>query len=454
MAKVKYYYQCNVCGAATSKWVGQCAECQSWNTFQEVLQEKHSANANRFRQHLSVKSKVVSLADIEHEETIKTQTGIKEWDRVLGGGLVKGSVTLIGGDPGIGKSTILLQMLASLQIRASMQSLYVTGEESAEQVGLRGKRLGIPLDGLRILTENHLEKIVEAITREKPSLVIIDSIQTIYSDLLQSAPGAVAQVRECAAQLVRLAKQTDIAMVLVGHVTKEGALAGPRVLEHMVDTVLYFEGDSSSRFRVVRAIKNRFGAVNELGLFAMTDKGLKEVNNPSAMFLSRHEEDISGSIVMVTREGTRPLLVEVQALVDQSSLANPRRVVLGLEQNRLSMLLAVMHRHLGAVTHNQDVYVNVVGGVKISETAADIAILMAILSSLKDKPLDRHLLAFGEVGLSGEIRPVQNGIERLKEAEKHGFTDAIIPVSNAPSQSIGQLQTHTIKQLSEILQFF
>ncbi len=267
-------------------------------------------------------------------------------DRVLGGGLVKGSVTLIGGDPGIGKSTIL-QMLASLQIHASMQSLYVTGEESAEQVGLRGKRLGIPLDGLRILTENHLEKIVEAITREKPSLVIIDSIQTIYSDLLQSAPGAVAQVRECAAQLVRLAKQTDIAMILVGHVTKEGALAGPRVLEHMVDTVLYFEGDSSSRFRVVRAIKNRFGAVNELGLFAMTDKGLKEVNNPSAMFLSRHEEDVSGSIVMVTREGTRPLLVEVQALVDQSSLANPRRVVLGLEQNRLSMLLAVMHRHLG-----------------------------------------------------------------------------------------------------------
>lgn len=453
MAKPKVQYQCTVCGAILPKWAGQCPDCNAWNCLQEVMVEKPSANANRFREHLAGSSEIFSLEDVEQTESIKTRTGISEWDRVLGGGLVSGSVTLIGGDPGIGKSTILLQMLSSLEQDGGMKSLYVTGEESAQQVGLRGHRLSIPLTGIRILTQNHLEKIIDAVMKEKPGLVIIDSIQTVYSDVLQSAPGAVAQVRECAAQLVRLAKQTDTTMVLVGHVTKEGALAGPRVLEHMVDTVLYFEGDSSSRYRVVRSIKNRFGAVNELGLFAMTDRGLKEVNNPSAMFLSRHKEKVSGSVVMVTREGTRPLLVEVQALVDQSSLANPRRVVLGLEQNRLSMLLAVMHRHLGTSTHDLDVFVNVVGGVKISETGADIAILLAILSSLKDQAVAEDLAVFGEVGLSGEIRPVQNGVERIKEAAKHGFKKVLVPEANVPNQSMDDIEVKKLSRLSDIMNF-
>ena len=311
MAKSKYRFQCQTCGAEAPKWTGQCPECLEWNTLQETLVEKPSANASRFKEHLAGPSQVCSLADVDDEEAIRTPTGIGELDRVLGGGLVTGSVTLIGGDPGIGKSTLLLQMLSSLETQADMPSLYVTGEESAQQIGLRGKRLGLPLNGLRILTENHLEKILDVAGKEKPEVIVIDSIQTVYSDLLQSAPGAVAQVRECAAQLVRFAKQMQIAMFLVGHVTKEGSLAGPRVLEHMVDTVLYFEGDSSSRFRVVRSIKNRFGAVNELGIYAMTDKGLREVANPSAIFLSRNEEPVAGSTVMVTREGTRPLLVEV-----------------------------------------------------------------------------------------------------------------------------------------------
>ncbi len=378
-------------------------------------------------------------------------TGIAELDRVLGGGLVKGSVTLIGGDPGIGKSTLLLQMLSSLDKDAGLSSLYVTGEESAQQVGLRGKRLGLPLQGLRILTENHLEKIIETAGKERPRVIVIDSIQTIYSDLLQSAPGAVAQVRECAAQLVRFAKQTEMALFLVGHVTKDGSLAGPRVLEHMVDTVLYFEGDSGSRFRVVRSIKNRFGAVNELGIYAMTDKGLREVSNPSAIFLSRNEEPVPGSAVMVTREGTRPLLVEVQALVDQSHLANPRRVALGLEQNRLALLLAVLHRHASMSVGDQDVFANVVGGVRVQETAIDLPLLLAIISSYRNKPLPHDMVVFGEVGLSGEIRPVQNGAERLNEASKHGFRQALVPAANAPKNEIDGIQVQPVKHLSEVM---
>lgn len=451
MAKAKVLFQCNECGASAPKWVGQCPECMAWNTLQEVLVEKKAANTGRFREHLAGPSEVCLLSDMEKEDEPREQTGIEELDRVLGGGLVRGSVTLIGGDPGIGKSTLLLQALSSLDSNANLPCLYVTGEESAQQVGLRGKRLDLPLGSLRILTENHLERIISVASKEQPKVIVIDSIQTVYSELLQSAPGAVAQVRECAAQLVRFAKQTHMALFLVGHVTKEGSLAGPRVLEHMVDTVLYFEGDSSSRFRVVRAIKNRYGAVNELGIFAMTDKGLREVTNPSAIFLSRYDDHVAGSTIMVTREGTRPLLVEVQALVDQSHLGNPRRVALGLEQNRLAMLLAVLHRHASLSMGDQDVFANVVGGMRIAETAIDLPLLMAIVSSYKNKPLPNDMIMFGEVGLSGEIRPVQNGIERLNEAAKHGFKQALIPEANKPKTSIKGITTQPVKHLSQVM---
>ena len=451
MAKFKHKYQCNECGAEAPKWVGQCPECMAWNTLQEVVVEKTAANTSRFREHLSGPSEVCILSEVDKEDESREQTGISELDRVLGGGLVKGSVTLIGGDPGIGKSTLLLQTLSSLSTHTKINSLYVTGEESAQQVGLRGSRLGLPLDSIKILTENHLEHIIAVASKEKPNVIVIDSIQTIYSDMLQSAPGAVAQVRECAAQLVRFAKQTNMALFLVGHVTKEGSLAGPRVLEHMVDTVLYFEGDSSSRFRVVRSIKNRFGAVNELGIFAMTDKGLREVTNPSAIFLSRYDEHVPGSAIMVTREGTRPLLVEVQALVDQSHLSNPRRVALGLEQNRLAMLLAVLHRHASLSMGDQDVFANVVGGVRVSETAIDLPLLLAIVSSFKNKPLPNDMVMFGEVGLSGEIRPVQNGMERLNESAKHGFKQALIPDANKPKETIKGMTVHTVKHLSQVM---
>lgn len=381
---------------------------------------------------------------------LRLGTGLSELDRVLGGGLVAGSVTLIGGDPGIGKSTVLLQTLAYLS--QSKSTLYVTGEESLQQVKLRAHRLDLPAEGLRLLAETHVERILAIASTEKPQIMVIDSIQTLYTEILQAAPGSVSQVRESAAQLVRFAKQTGTALFLVGHVTKEGAIAGPRVLEHMVDTVLYFEGQSDSRFRVIRAVKNRFGAVNELGIFAMTDRGLKEVQNPSAIFLSRSAKPTAGSIVMVTWEGSRPMLVEVQALVDESHLANPRRVTLGLDHNRLALALAVLHRHGGIITYNQDVFVNVVGGVRVNETAADLAVLLAVLSSLKDRPLPNDLVVFGEVGLAGEIRPVQSGQERLKEAAKHGFKKAIVPQGNAPKGTMEGMEVLPVSRLSEALQ--
>ena len=356
-------------------------------------------------------------------------TGLAELDRVLGGGLVVGSVVLLGGDPGIGKSTLLLQSLAHYR-DAGTTTLYVSGEESAGQIAMRADRLKVPRDTLRLLTETEIERVLTIAAREKPAVMVIDSIQTVYTSALHSAPGSVAQVRECAAQLVRFAKATRTAIYLVGHVTKEGALAGPRVLEHMVDAVLYFEGELSGRYRLVRAFKNRFGAVNELGVFAMTDRGLREVANPSAILLSRHEQPVPGSVVMVTREGTRPLLVEVQALVDDSVLANPRRVTVGLDHNRLSMLLAVLHRHGGVATAGCDVFANIVGGVRVTETGVDLAVVLAVLSSLRDRPLPADLVVFGEIGLAGEIRPVQNGPERLREAAKHGFKRALVPKAN------------------------
>ena len=396
---------------------------------------------------------ICTLGEVPLVEEMRTPTGLSELDRVLGGGLVAGSVVLLGGDPGIGKSTLLLQMLASLSQAAGLKVLYVSGEESAQQVALRARRLDLKADSLRLLTETHSERILELAGKETPRVMVIDSIQTVYTELLGSAPGSVGQVRESAAMLVRYAKHTGITVFLVGHVTKEGALAGPRVLEHMVDTVLYFEGDGNSRFRIVRAIKNRFGAANELGVFAMTDRGLREVSSPSAIFLSQHDFEVAGSVVMVTREGTRPLLVEVQALVDQSSLANPRRVAVGLDPNRLSMLLAVLHRHGGVASYGQDVFINVVGGVRINETGADLAVALAVLSSLRNRPLAPGLVVFGEIGLAGEIRPVQSGPERLREAAKHGFKRAIVPKANVPKAGgIPALEVMAVSRLNEALE--
>jgi len=451
----KSQYQCQSCGGISPKWAGQCPDCGAWNTLSETLvagKPRHPRGQHMAGEAAGPAS-VIDLASADLGEEGRIGTGIGELDRVLGGsGLVQGSVVLIGGDPGIGKSTLLLQVLAYLATRADTAVLYVSGEESPRQVALRAQRLGLAGGRLRFLTETRVEQMLELAARERPAVMVVDSIQTIYTDLLPSAPGSVGQVRESAMQLVRYAKRSGTSVFLVGHVTKEGALAGPRVLEHMVDTVLYFEGDGGSRFRVIRAVKNRYGAVNELGVFAMTDKGLREINNPSAIFLSRQAEESPGSVVMVTREGTRPLLVEVQALVDDSQLGNPRRVSVGLEQNRLAMLLAVLHRHGGVVTSDQDVFVNAVGGVRISETGADLAVLCAVVSSLRDRPLPQDLIVFGEVGLSGEIRPVQNGPERLHEAAKHGFRHAIVARQNIPREGVEGLEIQAVGKLAEALE--
>ena len=450
MAKAKRMYGCTECGSTFPKWAGQCGECGAWNTLTETMVESGGAAAPSGRTGWTgQQAQIRTLAEVSVEEIPRFSTASGELDRVLGGGLVDGSVVLIGGDPGIGKSTILLQTLCNLA--KSMPALYVTGEESQQQVAMRARRLGLPQDQLRVMTETCIETIIATARQEKPKVMVIDSIQTIFTEQLQSAPGGVSQVRESAALLVRYAKQSGTAIFLVGHVTKEGALAGPRVLEHMVDTVLYFEGESDGRLRLLRAVKNRFGAVNELGVFGMTDKGLKEVSNPSAIFLTRAQEEVPGSVVMATWEGTRPMLVEVQALVDDSHLANPRRVTLGLDQNRLAMLLAVLHRHGGIPTHDQDVFLNVVGGVKVLETASDLALMAAVMSSLRNRPLPHDLLVFGEVGLSGEVRPVPSGQERLKEAAKHGFKRAIVPKGNAPKEAPPGLQIIAVTRLEQAL---
>lgn len=451
MANKKITYVCQQCGSAFPKWSGRCTDCGAWNALEESVESVSSKQSTRFSGYTGTNTQIHLLETVEAVAETRTSTGLTELDRVLGGGLVQGSVVLIGGDPGIGKSTLLLQALSVLSLTEINPPLYVTGEESPQQVSLRAQRLGLDGRRIKLITEIQIERILTLASAEKPSIMVIDSIQTVYTDTLQSAPGSVTQVRESAAQLVRFAKQTNIAIFLVGHVTKEGALAGPRVLEHMVDTVLYFEGDSGTRFRVIRAIKNRFGAVNELGVFAMTDRGLKEVSNPSAIFLSRHDTAVAGSVIMVTREGSRPLLVEVQALVDESHMPNPRRVTVGLDQNRLAMLLAVLHRHGGIVTYNQDVFVNVVGGVRVNETGADLAVLLAVLSSLRNTPLTKGLVVFGEVGLAGEIRPVPNGLERLREAEKHGFEKAIVPKANVPKNQLESLEVIAVTRLVDAL---
>ncbi|MDP1524885.1 MAG: DNA repair protein RadA [Rhodocyclaceae bacterium] len=450
MARKNSVYSCTECGATAPKWQGQCPGCGQWNTLVEAIMEASTPAASRFAS-LAGASKLQTLASIKPRDEPRQPTGIEEFDRVLGGGLVAGGVVLIGGDPGIGKSTLLLQALARLA-EAKQNVLYISGEESGEQVALRAQRLQLDAGELQLLAEINLEKILTVLGSCRPAVAVIDSIQTLWSDALQSAPGSVAQVRECSAQLTRFAKQSGTCVILVGHVTKDGSLAGPRVLEHIVDTVLYFEGDTHSSFRLVRAIKNRFGAVNELGVFAMTDKGLKGVSNPSALFLSQHAQDVAGSCVMVTQEGTRPLLVEIQALVDGAQSGNPRRLTVGLEQQRLAMLLAVLHRHAGVVCSDQDVFVNAVGGVRIQEPAADLAVLLAIVSSLRNKPLPGKLVAFGEIGLAGEIRPAPRGQERLKEAAKLGFTHALIPKANAPKQPIKGIEVIALERVEQAIE--
>jgi DNA repair protein RadA/Sms len=441
--KVKTCFVCSQCAAVFSQWAGLCTQCGAWNS---ILEEGRTSG--RSGQYANQRSVVTAIEEVVIDKQSRMSCGLSELNRVLGGGLVEGSVVLIGGDPGIGKSTLLLQTLSNLSLQAKV--LYVTGEESLQQVAMRAQRLQLPTQGLRLLAETQVEAIMAHAKQEQPRIMVIDSIQTIFTDTISSAPGGVSQVRESAAQLVRYAKMTQTAIFLVGHVTKEGALAGPRVLEHMVDCVLYFEGQSDSRFRVIRAIKNRFGAVNELGVFAMTDRGLKEVANPSAIFLSKQPEPTPGSAVMVTWEGSRPMLVEVQALVDEAHGQQPRRVTAGLEHNRLAILLAVLHRHGGIAMYDQDVFVSVVGGVKVVETGSDLALIAAVVSSLRNRIFDPHTIIFGEVGLAGEVRPVQSGQERLREAAKHGFKSAIVPFANAPKQSM-DIEIIAVKHVQDVL---
>ena len=452
MSKPKKQYVCQSCGGVAPQWAGQCTDCLSWNTMTEIViqsatREKPSYDGFAGAQGASV----VSLSKVHRHEHARFCTGLSEFDRVLGGGIVPGSVILIGGDPGIGKSTLLLQTICL--VSQDMSVLYVTGEESLEQVALRAERLGLPTDSVQVLAQTEVGKICEAAQQFKPKVMVIDSIQTMYHADIPSAPGGVSQVRESAAHLTQFAKQAGVAIFLVGHVTKTGEVAGPRVLEHIVDTVIFLEGQEDSRFRVMRSLKNRFGSANELGIFAMTETGMKPVKNPSAIFLSRAEEVAPGSVVMVTWEGTRPLLVEIQALVDDNQGSNPRRVTVGLDGNRLAMLLAVLHRHAGIGTFQQDVFVNVVGGVRVQETSADLACLVAIVSSLKNRPLPDDLVVFGEVGLSGEVRPVQSGQERIKEAAKHGFKRAIVPKGNLPKEDLEGMECIGVKSLKEVLEY-
>jgi DNA repair protein RadA/Sms len=443
VARAKTAYVCAECGATALQWFGACPSCGAAGTLSETVMEKSSGH-----RYAGAATNSVALQDIHARELERMPTGVSELDRALGGGLVAAQVVLLGGDPGIGKSTLLLQCLASLSERV----LYISGEESGEQIALRARRLALDAGGVRLLAETQLERVIAALEAAKPRVAVVDSIQTLWSETLQSAPGSVAQVRECAAQLTRHAKRAGTALFMIGHVTKEGAIAGPRVLEHIVDTVLYFEGDPNSAFRLVRAVKNRFGAVNEIGVFAMTEKGLKGVSNPSRMFLSDHEKSVPGSCVLATLEGTRPLLVEIQALVDPAHSPNPRRLSVGLEQNRLAMLLAVLHRHAGIATWEQDVFVNAVGGVRIGEPAADLAVCLAVVSSLSDHPIFSKVAVFGEIGLAGEVRPAPRGQDRLREIAKLGFEKAIVPRANQPKAKISGLEVTAVERVDQAVQ--
>ena len=453
MAKApKTAYVCNDCGAEFSRWQGQCSACKAWNTISEVrlISASNSTKNDRFSGYAGeTRAKIQTLSEISLQETPRFTSGFKELDRVLGGGIVPGSAILIGGHPGAGKSTLLLQVMCGLA--KNMTALYVTGEESLQQVAMRANRLNLPTDKLNMLSETSVEQICNLADQLKPQIIVVDSIQVMHLSDIQSSPGSVAQVRECASFMTRYAKTRQVAIIMVGHVTKDGTLAGPKVLEHAIDCSLLLEGEADSRFRTLRSHKNRFGAVNELGVFGMTEQGLREVKNPSAIFLSRGDEQTPGSSVMVLWEGTRPLLVEIQALVDHSMLANPRRVAVGLEQNRLALLLAVLHRHGGLQMSDQDVFVNVVGGVKVGETGADLALLLALISSFRNRPLPQDLVVFGEVGLAGEIRPVTSGQERISEAAKHGFKRAIVPFANKPKSAVENMEVFTVKKLADAL---
>ena len=453
MAKApKTAYVCNDCGAEFSRWQGQCSACKAWNTISEVrlISASNSTKNDRFSGYAGeTRAKIQTLSEISLQKTPRFTSGFKELDRVLGGGIVPGSAILIGGHPGAGKSTLLLQVMCGLA--KNMTALYVTGEESLQQVAMRANRLNLPTDKLNMLSETSVEQICNLADQLKPQIIVVDSIQVMHLSDIQSSPGSVAQVRECASFLTRYAKTRQVAIIMVGHVTKDGTLAGPKVLEHAIDCSLLLEGEADSRFRTLRSHKNRFGAVNELGVFGMTEQGLREVKNPSAIFLSRGDEQTPGSSVMVLWEGTRPLLVEIQALVDHSMLANPRRVAVGLEQNRLALLLAVLHRHGGLQMSDQDVFVNVVGGVKVGETGADLALLLALISSFRNRPLPQDLVVFGEVGLAGEIRPVTSGQERISEAAKHGFKRAIVPFANKPKSAVENMDVFTVKKLADAL---
>ncbi len=453
MAKTKIQYNCQDCGSISLKWAGQCQDCGAWNSMSEMVMIRSSSGLKTSSRsgYAGALSEVKALNEVDTENFDRLKTSMPELDRVLGGGLVVGSVVLIGGDPGIGKSTLLLQALA--ETANQQKVLYVTGEESLQQVSMRAKRFGLHHTDMPLLLETEVDKIIAVANKIQPKIMVIDSIQTIYTDALPGAPGVVSQVRESAQRLVQFSKQSGTALFLVGHVNKEGAIAGPRVLEHMVDTVLYFEGQTDNRFRLLRACKNRFGAVNELGIFAMTDKGLKGVNNPSAIFLSKSVETGAGTSVMATWEGTRPMLIEVQALVDESQLDKPRRVTVGYDSNRLAMLLAVLNRHCGLFMHQQDVFLNMVGGVRIHETAADLSVLMSVISSFKNIKIDKKTIILGEVGLGGEIRPVQAGLERIKEAQKHGFTTAIVPQANAPKEEISGIKIKAVTTLQQAVDF-
>jgi len=454
MAKVKTSYTCTSCGAVAAKWAGQCADCGEWNTLTEFMPAPSGSGGKAkflgYAGNVIENAKVLSINEISINKDERLTTGSKELDHVLGGGMVTGSVVLVGGDPGIGKSTLILQTLVAISKYAKV--LYVTGEESLQQVSMRAKRLQLDASNIRLLAETRIEAILEHCKKEKPQVLVVDSIQSVYTDAIQSAPGSVSQLREGAALLVQFAKQTNTGLFLIGHVTKEGVIAGPRVLEHMVDCVLYFEGDKDSRYRMLRAVKNRFGAVNELGVFAMTELGLREVSNPSAIFLSQHDQPVAGSVITVTREGNRPLLVELQVLVDESHSPSPRRVTLGLEQNRLAMLLAVLHRHAGIAMFDQDVYANLVGGVRVAETAVDLPLICAALSSFRNMPLKNDLVVFGEIGLAGEIRPVPSGEERVKAAAKQGYKRFILPKANSPKQKIPGVEIQAVSRLEEALE--
>ncbi len=447
MAKSQKIYNCISCGASFGKWAGRCPACQEWNSIEESVASDFGTPAS-LRGYAGAVAEVKRMAEVDVDHVRRMSTGLLEFDRVLGGGLVPGSVVLVGGDPGVGKSTALLQVCCNFR---KVKAVYVTGEESLQQIAMRAKRLGLPDKDVMLMADTLVENICAAALKESPQVMVIDSIQTMQRADISAAPGSVSQVRESAAYLTRFAKSTGIAIFLVGHVTKSGGLAGPRVLEHIIDVVCYFEGSNDSRFRIMRAIKNRYGAVNELGVFAMTEVGLREVSNPSAIFLSRLPQEMAGSAVMVIWEGSRPLLVEIQALVDTSYADHPRRLSVGIDTNRLTMLLAVLHRHGNIASYNKDVFVNVVGGVKVVETGADLALVLAIVSSVNDKPLPADMVIFGELGLAGEIRPVSNGQERLRESAKHGFKRAIVPYLNVPKNGVPGMQVNGVSTLSEVL---